>query len=137
MRLYDTGLWVIVVTVLVSGCTVFEGSTKFTGDTTDYTGDTMDSITVSTSGETLLNGQPATEAWRIKVFVHESFDNLQQDLARGNGEYLASLAHLVKVPDARRPAFFQHAMQQYGATVKAGRPTPEQVRLAVLSGWER
>ena len=135
MRRYYNAVWLVLLASLAAGCP-FEGTTKFTGDTTDYTSDTLDSITVSTSGDTLLNGQPATDEWRIKVFVHESFDNLQQDMARGNGEYLASLAQLAKVPQVRQAAFFQHAMQQYGATIKTGKVTPDQLRLAVLSNWK-
>ena len=135
MRSYYNAVWILFVAVLASGCP-FEGTTKFSADTTDYTGDAIDSITVSTSGETLLNGRPATEEWRIKVFMNESFENLQQDMARGSGEYLASLAHLAKVPDVRQQAFFDHAMQQYAATVRIGRMTPEHLRLAVLNTWK-
>jgi hypothetical protein len=135
MRSHNSGIWMIVFAVWGAGCTVFDGSTKFTGDTTEYTSDTMHSITVSTSGETLPNGERLTDEVRVKIFVHKSFENLQQDVARGNGEYLASLAHLAKVPQVRQQAFFEHAMQQYAATIKSGNMTPERLRLAVLSNW--
>jgi Protein of unknown function (DUF3015) len=135
MRSYYNAVWLVVLAVLAAGCP-FEGTTKFSADTTDYTGDAIDSITVSTSGETLLNGRPATEEWRIRVFMSESFENLQQDMARGSGEYLSSLAHLARVPDGRQQAFFQHAMDRYGVTIRSGNITPEQLRLAVLTDWK-
>jgi len=135
MRSYYNGTWVILLAVLTTGCP-FKGTTKFTSDTTDYTRDTVHSITVSTSGETLMNGQPLTDEMRVRIFVQGSFENLQQDMARGSGEYLASFAHLAKVPAARQQEFFDHAMQQYGATSKTGNITAEQLRIAVLSNWK-
>jgi hypothetical protein len=57
-------------------------------------------------------------------------------LARGSGEYLSSLAHLARVPDARQQAFFRHAMDRYGVTIRSGNVTPEQLRLAVLTDWK-
>jgi hypothetical protein len=134
MRSYYAGVLVVLVAVVSAGCP-FKGTTKFFGDTTDYTHDTMHSITVSTSGETLMDGQPLTDELRVRMFVDSSFENLQQDTARGSGEYLVSLAELAKVPTVRRQEFFDHARQRYAATTKTGSLTPEQFRLAVLSNW--
>jgi DUF3015 family protein len=135
MRSYYNGTWVVLLAVLTTGCP-FKGTTKFTSDTTDYTHDTVHSITVSTSGETLMNGQPLTDEMRVRIFVQSSFENLQQDMARGSGEYLSSFAHLAKVPAARQQEFFNHAMEESSAMIKTGSITPEQLSVGILSNWK-
>ena len=135
MRSYYDGVWVVLLAALVSGCP-FEGTTKFSGDTTDYTHETIHSITVSTSGETLMDGRPLTDELRVKMFVHTSFESLQQDIVRGNGEYLASLAHLAKIPAVRQQEFFEHATRQYAAAIRTERLTPEQLSVVVMSNWK-
>ena len=128
MRSYYDGVWVVLLAVLVSGCP-FEGTTKFSGDTTDYTHETIHSITVSTSGETLMDGRPLTDELRVKMFV-------QTSLVRGNGEYLASLAHLAKIPAVRQQEFFEHATRQYAAAIRTERLTPGQLSVVVMSNWK-
>jgi hypothetical protein len=135
MSSYYNGVWIVLLAVLTTGCP-FEGTTKFLADTTNYTHETIHSITVSTSGETLMDGQLLTDELRVKIFVHDSFESLQQDMARGSGEYLTSFAQLAKIPPVRRPAFFAHAMEQYAVRIRTGNMTPEQLRVAVLSDWK-
>ena len=134
MRSYYNGAWVVVLAVLMAGCP-FKGTTKFSADTTDYTHETFHSLTVSTSGETLLGGRLLTDEMRLKIFVDNTFENLQQDIARGDGEYLSSFAELAKIPPVRQPAFFEHVMQLYGGTIRAGSLTPDQLRFAMLGNW--
>ncbi len=43
---------------------------------------------------------------KIQIFVAENMDSLAVDMARGNGEYLSTLAVLMDVPVTERPVFY-------------------------------
>ncbi|HQI81174.1 MAG TPA: DUF3015 family protein [Deltaproteobacteria bacterium] len=60
-----------------------------------------------TSG-TLNCAQPSRFASneRINTYVSENMDNLANDIARGQGEYLNTLAVLMDVPEGSRTAFY-------------------------------
>ena len=42
---------------------------------------------------------------KVNRFVAENMDNLAKDIAKGNGEYLSTLAVLLEVPEAQRGEF--------------------------------
>lgn len=42
---------------------------------------------------------------RLNTFVADNMDNLAQDIARGNGEYVNTLAVLMDVPERQRVSF--------------------------------
>ena len=46
-----------------------------------------------------------TENRKLKTYVADNMDNLARDIARGQGEYLNTLAVLMEVPEAKRAAF--------------------------------
>ncbi len=54
------------------------------------------------------------------VFAGVNFENLSEDMARGGGEHLASLADLLGVPAEQRPAFFALAQERYASLTAAG-----------------
>jgi hypothetical protein len=43
---------------------------------------------------------------RLNKFVGDNMDNLAMDMSKGSGEYLTTLAVLLDVPVAERPAFY-------------------------------
>jgi len=43
---------------------------------------------------------------KAEMFVASTFESLSQDMARGHGEHLASLATMMGVPVEHQPAFF-------------------------------
>jgi len=98
-------VWTIipVLLLLASGCT-FKGTTKEITDTTA-------NITGTTSGHAWWNedGLLLPEHKAI-AFAKYNEANLEQDLARGQGEYVTSLAALLEVPSDRQSAF--HAKAQ-------------------------
>lgn len=57
-------------------------------------------------------------------FASHSMENLSQDMARGQGEYLASLAMLLEVPTDRHAAFFTLAQEQYPLLAQGGDVSP-------------
>lgn len=68
---------------------------------------------------------------KARVFATLNPEDLSQDMARGEGEHLASLATLLGVPVERRPAFFALAQAQYPALAEAARTSPEAMLLAL------
>ena len=52
-----------------------------------------------------------------------NFENVKQDMAIGQGEYLDSLSTLMGIPQDRRAAFYAHAQSRY-PIVMEHRATP-------------
>lgn len=73
--------------------------------------------TVSTS---TFGKSDQTQASKVETFTKMSWASLQQDMARGGGEYLASLATLLEVPIEKQNDFFIFAQDQYRAQAKEG-----------------
>ena len=58
------------------------------------------------------DGQVAANA-KVKLFASTNRDNLAQDMARGEGEYLTSLAMLFHIPAHEQPGFLSSAQEEY------------------------
>ena len=69
---------------------------------------------------------------KATLFAEMTWENLQQEIARGQGEHLASLATLFHVSQERQLEFFALAQQRYAALLHEGPITPQQM-VAVLS----
>src|SRR5574337_877926 len=54
------------------------------------------------------------------VFVAATFDGLTAEMAKGEGEHLASLATMMGVPVEQQPQFFALAQERYQELVHAG-----------------
>ena len=61
-----------------------------------------------------VDGQIAQSA-KVPLFVKSNWDNLLTDMARGQGEHLASLADLLGVPREQYPAFFVITQEEYSS----------------------
>ena len=86
----------------------------------------------TTSGESWLTEDGLVkEAWKLQVFTAFARPSLEQDAARGDGEYLASFGQLAGVPDEQHGAFVRSA-QEHVATLLDS-PSPAQV-VRVLTG---
>ena len=89
-----------LVGVLVLASTAFVVSAC---NTTKATVDTFAKFTSSTSpGEWIDADGVITDSQKARLFTAVAFENLEQDIARGNGEYLTSLAVSMKVPPGNR-----------------------------------
>ncbi|MEO8339272.1 MAG: DUF3015 family protein [Nitrospirota bacterium] len=97
-------VWTIipVLMLLASGCTL-KGTVKQITDTTS-------NVTGTTSGHAWWNedGLLLPEHKAI-AFATYNEGNLEQDLARGQGEYVTSLATLLGVPSDQQSAFHTKA----------------------------
>lgn len=78
------------------------------------------------------DGQVAEHA-KVKLFASTNWNNLVQDMARGEGEHLTSLAALLKIPANRQSEFFELAQEKYRTST--GVETPEQVVALLNETW--
>lgn len=106
--------------------------TKLTDGTSQATTDLTEPIREFLSSTTLgawfqANGTLNPNYKKI-AFVVLNFDNLQEDMAHGGGEYLVSLSRLVEVPPSSREYFLKYAQSQYGYIFEEGQARPESLR---------
>jgi DUF3015 family protein len=86
-------------------------------------------ISFGTSGCT--NDGQVMAARKSDVFVASTFESLSQDMARGQGEHLASLATMMGVPVEHQPAFFSLAQDRYRTLMERGEDSPLSVIKAI------
>jgi len=86
-------------------------------------------ISFGTSGCT--NDGQVMAARKSDVFVAATFESLSEDLARGQGEHLASLAMMMGVAVEHQPAFFSLAQDRYRILMERGEDSPLAVIKAI------
>ena len=102
-------LWTILLTSSTV-LTLFAGGCTLKGTTNEIT-DTTSNVTVSTSGRTWFTEDGTLQPQhKLTAFTAFNQANLEQDLARGDGEYLTSLSALLGVTKDQQAAF--HAKAQ-------------------------
>jgi len=65
------------------------------------------------------------QAAKVTLFAKSNWENLSQDMARGEGEHLGALATLLGVPDDRQAAFFGLAQEEYASRAGLEAITPD------------
>jgi hypothetical protein len=90
--------------------------------TTNVTGSYSFSITSGTSG--CSNDGRVFDSERTSLFIGINYASLSEDMARGGGEHLASLATLMHVPLKHQPEFFAMAQERYASLAKAEEDDP-------------
>ena len=98
-------IWTIVpmLMLLAAGCTL-KSTVKQTTDTTS-------NVTGTTSGRTWFNEDGLLNPeHKLTAFTVLNQTNMEQDLARGQGEYVTSLGTLLGLPNDQQAAF--HAKAQ-------------------------
>jgi len=95
-------------------------------NTTKATVDTFAKFTSSTSpGEWIDADGVIQESQKARLFTAVAFENIEQDIARGNGEYLTSLAVLMKVPPGEQDTFRTRSQSNYPLLFVPDRRTAE------------
>ena len=79
----------------ISGCGVISNGLETTSDTVQSVTD----ITGTTSGA--LSSDDSAQA-----FVHENFDTISRDAARGGGQSIAALATMLQINDSQQLAYW-------------------------------
>lgn len=64
-----------------------------------------------------------TASARTPMFASANLDRLAREMAMGEGESLATLAHLIGVSDADKPAFFELTKSHFGDLFAADQTT--------------
>src|SRR5688500_2175455 len=95
----------------------FRASSELTDGTsqavTDLTEQTKN-FTSSTSLRSWFAADGTLKAeYKVMAFTVLNYDNVKENVAQGEGEYLASLASLVNVPEERQAEFFAFAQGLY------------------------
>jgi len=60
---------------------------------------------------------------KLQEFVADNMDNLARDIARGNGEYLNTLAVLAGVPEGSRAEFYSRLQANFSSIYTSDRVT--------------
>ena len=102
-------------------CTLTNGSSDFTSSTTP------DSLF---TGDGLVKHEK-----KVIAFTQANFANLRQDMAEGQGEYLASLGTLFGIQQAHQAAFFAFAQENYSQLMNSDRTTPDEMLAILTREW--
>jgi len=117
-------LLIVTLSLGLSACT--------TKATTESLTDVFTNFSSSTTGKSWVTPDGLVkESHKVTVFTTENFENLTQDMARGQGEYLASLRMLLGVGPTREAEFFAFAQDRYPFLVPAGHTTARELLLAL------
>jgi len=105
-------LMIQAVSTLVIGLALLASPGCTLRGTTNEITDTTDNITVSTSGRTWFDEEGLIKPdHKIIAFISLNRANLEQDVARGRGEYLSSLESLLGMDAEAESRFGAHAQQ--------------------------
>lgn len=114
-----------IVFGLVVGCA---GLMTSACNTTKATADTMVKFVSSTSPGELFTGDGlVAKDQKVNLYTAIVIENLQQDVARGGGEYVASLSVLLDIPAEQQHAWRLAAQQQYAVLFPSERLTPSEM----------
>jgi hypothetical protein len=106
-------------------------------NTSKATLDTFAKFTSSTSPGGWINADGIVlESHKARLFTAVVFENLEQDIARGNGEYLTSLAVLLNIPAGEQDEFRTRSQSQYPLLFASDRRTAESMLAMLISKKE-
>lgn len=108
------------------------GFTTSACNTSKATADTMVKFTSSTSPGELFTGDGLVEkSQKVNLYTAIVQENLQQDIARGHGEYLASLSVLLDVAPGYQHEWGLAAQNRYASVVPSARTTPSELLIGL------
>lgn len=99
---------------------------------TNVTGSYTFAITSGTSG--CSNDGTVWDSQKASLFIEVNYASLAQDMARGGGEHLTSLATLMHIPAQFQAEFFAMVQARYVAFVDAGEKAPIAIQEALYEG---
>lgn len=116
----------------------FDATTDLTGGTSGATREFLDPTTEFTSSTTpgaLTDGRLLRAKAKATVFATHTHENLRVDIARGQGEYLASLARLTGVSADRWTDLQTTLTQSYPALFDQQLTPIQSAKLVVDLAW--
>jgi hypothetical protein len=103
-------------------------------NTSKATVDTFAKFTSSTSPGSWIDADGVIqESQKARLFAAVAFENLEQDIARGNGEYVRSLAVLMKIPASEQDEFRSFSQGQYSRLFASDTRTAERLLSTLIS----
>ncbi len=118
----------------------FDATTQLTDGTTGATKEFLDPTTEFTSSTTpgaLTDGRLLRAKRRATVFAMHTHENLRADIARGQGEYLASLASLTGVSAERWPEFQATMIDSYPSLFDQQLPKSQSTERVIDLAWAK
>jgi hypothetical protein len=95
-------------------------------NTSKATIDTFAKFTSSTSPGEWINADGVIQKdKKVRLFASVAYENLEQDIARGNGEYLTSLGVLLNLPPGQQEEFMRRSQRHYPLLFSTDRRTAE------------
>lgn len=114
----------VVLIGSLGGCTI-----KATLDTTT---DGFVNFLSSTTGRSWWNEDGLVKKEeRLNAFVALNYENLKQDMARGQGEYVATLSNLLGVPEDHQAEFSAFTRDRYEVLVTGEGTSPREMLAAL------
>ena len=112
------------------GSKVFQGqrgiAPQVLGATTNGTsGNQTFAITSGTSGCTQDGAVSST--WKTAMFIDGNKDKLAQDMSKGSGESLQSLAQLIGIKDADKAAFYRATKENFAQIFGSEQASADQI----------
>lgn len=118
----------------------FDATTQLTNGTSGATREFLDPLTELTSSTTpgaLADGRLLRAKQKATVFAMHTHENLRSDIARGRGEYLASLATLTGVSADHWMEFQDNMRDSYTALFDEQLSLSQSSERVVESAWVR
>ncbi|BFU96207.1 MAG: protein of unknown function [Nitrospira sp.] len=112
------GIAVVACALVAGACTVTESVKGTLNDISDFTSST-------TPGAWSKDGLLRAEHRQI-IFATYNYENVKRDIARGEGEHLASLATLLGVAESRSQEFGLLAQARY-TEIESPKTSPEEM----------
>ena len=103
--------------LIMSGCTLKASTESLTDATTNFLSSTTPGAWFTVDG--LL--KPSE---RVNAFLVTNYENLQQDMARGEGEYLTAFGTLADISAEEMTSFKTHAQEQFQQLSTSKQITP-------------
>lgn len=118
--LFSAGALALLMSACASTTGSFEGSTNTSGNTTEASSKLTSSTSPSGDDE-------AAQAQRVREFARANHTQLRSDMAVGQGEYLTSLAVLMKIEESQRDDFYAMTKDRFERLYSSAATTPEQM----------
>lgn len=128
--------WAVPALVIgMVGCDVTTEITKAPFELTSViVAPTSEFTSSTTPGEKAMTGL-AKARQQLETFAAYSYDDVRADIARGDGEYLVSLATLAGVPAPSRPAFQADMQRRYAVMYAPNTSMKESWGRVVHAAW--
>jgi hypothetical protein len=112
--------------VALMGVTWLLASCAITASTTETVGNTVNASIKFTSSTSPGQSSSARDQ-KVYAFTAVNFARIREDMARGGGEYLTSLASLMGISASEQSAFFALTKESFPTLFSSDQTTPEEL----------